>query len=175
VPALVFVLRTTPKRTDQETATMTIAERVQQDMIAAMKVREELKLSTLRMVKSALKLKEIDKRAPLTDAEAMQILATLIKQRREAIEQFTQGNRPELAAKEAAEIPIIEAYLPKMADEAQIVSIVQAVVAELAASGAKPTAKEMGSVMKAAQAKLQAADLRADGKLVSDKVRAALA
>lgn len=154
---------------------MTIAERVQQDMIAAMKAREELKLSTLRMVKSALKLKEIDKREPLTDAEAMQILATLIKQRREAIEQFTQGNRPELAAKEAAEIPIIEAYLPKMADEAQIVSIVQAVVAELAASGAKPTAKEMGSVMKAVQAKLQAADLRADGKLVSDKVRAALA
>ncbi len=154
---------------------MTIAERVQQDMIAAMKAREELRLSTLRMVKSALKLKEIDKRAPLTDAEAMQILATLIKQRREAIEQFTQGNRPELAAKEAAEIPIIEAYLPKMADAAQIETIVQAVVAELAASGAKPTAKEMGSVMKAAQAKLQAADLRADGKLVSDKVRAALA
>ena len=154
---------------------MTIAERVQQDMIAAMKAREELKLSTLRMVKSALKLKEIDKRAPLTDAEAMQILTMLIKQRREAIEQFTQGNRPELAAKEAAEIPIIEAYLPKMADEAQIEAIVQAVVAELAASGAKPTAKEMGSVMKAAQAKLQAADLRADGKLVSDKVRAALA
>jgi len=154
---------------------MTIAERVQQDMIAAMKAREELKLSTLRMVKSALKLKEIDKRAPLTDAEAMQILATLIKQRREAIEQFTQGNRPELAAKEAAEIPIIEAYLPKMADAAQIEAIVQAVVAELTASGAKPTAKEMGSVMKAVQAKLQAADLRADGKLVSDKVRAALA
>ncbi len=154
---------------------MTIAERVHQDMIAAMKAREELRLSTLRMVKSALKLKEIDKRGPLTDAESIQILTTLIKQRREAIEQFTKGNRMELAEKEAAEIPIIEHYLPKMADEAQIASIVQTVIAALTAAGTQPTAKEMGSVMKAVQAKLQAADLRADGKLVSDRVRAALA
>jgi uncharacterized protein YqeY len=154
---------------------MTIAERVQQDMIAAMKAREEARLSTLRMVKSALKLREVEKRAPLTDAEAIQILTTQIKQRREAIEQFTQGNRPELAAKEAAEIPIIEAYLPKMADEATIRALVQAVVAEITASGAKPTAKEMGGVMKAVQAKLQASDLRADGKQVSEIVRAALA
>ena len=154
---------------------MTIAERVQQDMIAAMKAREELRLSTLRMVKSALKMKEIDKRAPLADAESTQVLSTLIKQRREAIEQFTQGNRPELAAKEAAEIPIIEAYLPQMASAEQIAASVQAAIAEIAASGTRPTAKDMGSVMKAVQARLQAANLRADGKLVSDKVRAALA
>ena len=154
---------------------MTIAERVQQDMIAAMKAREELRLSTLRMVKSALKMKEIDKRAPLADAESMQVLSTLIKQRREAIEQFTQGNRPELAAKEAAEIPIIEAYLPQMASAEQIAASVQAAIAEIAASGTRPTAKDMGSVMKAVQARLQAANLRADGKLVSDQVRAALA
>ncbi len=154
---------------------MTLVERVHQDMVVAMKAREEARLSTLRMIKTALKNKEIEKRAPLTDAEAVQILATQIKQRRESMEQFTKGNRPELAAKEAAEIPIIEHYMPKVADEAQIHALVQAVIAEITASSAKPTAKEMGSVMKAVQSRLQAEDLRADGKLVSEIVRAALA
>lgn len=154
---------------------MSLVERVHLDMVAAMKAREEARLSTLRMVKTALKNKEIDKRAPLTDAEAVQILATLVKQRRESIEQFTKGNRPELAAKEAAEIPVIEHYMPKVADEAKIHAIVQAVVAELSESGTRPTAKDMGGVMKTVQARLQAEDLRADGKLVSEMVRAALA
>jgi len=154
---------------------MTLVERVHQDMIAAMKAREEARLSTLRMIKTALKNKEIEKRAPLTDAEAVQILTTQIKQRRESMEQFTKGNRPELAAKEAAEIPIIEHYMPKVADEAQIRALVQAVIAEITASSAKPTAKDMGGVMKTVQARLQAEDLRADGKLVSEIVRAALA
>lgn len=154
---------------------MSLVERVHQDMVAAMKSREEARLSTLRMVKTALKNKEIDKRAPLTDPEAVQILVTLVKQRRESIEQFTKGNRPELAAKEAAEIPIIEHYMPKVADEGKIRTIVQAVVAELSESGTKPAAKDMGGVMKAVQARLQAEDLRADGKLVSDMVRGALA
>ena len=154
---------------------MGLVEQVHQDMVAAMKAREEARLSTLRMMKTALKNKEIDKRAPLTDAEAVQILVTLVKQRRESIEQFTKGNRPELAAKEAAEIPIIEHYMPKVADEGKIRAIVQAVIAEMSAAGTKPTAKEMGSVMKAVQAKIQADGLRADGKLVSEIVRAALA
>ena len=154
---------------------MSLVERVHQDMVAAMKAREEARLSTLRMVKTALKNKEIDKRAPLTDAEAVQILVTLVKQRRESIEQFTKGNRLELAAKEAAEIPIIEHYMPKVADEGTIRAMVQAVVGELSESGTKPTAKDMGGVMKAVQARLQAEDLRADGKLVSEMVRGALA
>ncbi|MGC9292015.1 MAG: GatB/YqeY domain-containing protein [Acidobacteriaceae bacterium] len=154
---------------------MGLLEQVQKDMVAAMKSREEARLSTLRMMKSALKNKEIDKRAPLTDAEAVQVLATLVKQRRESVEQFTQGNRPELAAKEAAEIPIIEHYMPRGADAAQVRSLVQAVITEISAAGSRPTAKEMGSVMKAVQAKVQAEGLRADGKLVSEIVRAALA
>ena len=92
---------------------MTISERVNQDMVAAMKAREEARLSTIRMIKTALKNKEIDKRAPLDDQEAMAVLNTMIKQRKESIEQFTKGNRPELAEKEATEITLIEGYLPK--------------------------------------------------------------
>ncbi len=91
---------------------MTIGERVQADIVAAMKAREEHKLTTLRMVKSALKNKEIDKREKLTDAEESQILTTLIKQRKESVESFTKGGRPELAAKEQAESGMIEGYLP---------------------------------------------------------------
>ena len=153
---------------------MNLTERVHQDMVAAMKAREELRLSTLRMMKTALKNKEIDKRAPLTDAEAAQILTTMVKQRRESIEQFTKGNRPELAEKEAAEIDIIEGYMPKPAGEDQIRGMVEAAVAELSASGQRPTAKDMGSVMKAVQARIQAAGLRADGRQVSELVRSAL-
>ena len=154
---------------------MSLTERVHQDMVAAMKAKSPDRLSTLRMMKTALKNKEIDKRAPLTDAEATQILVTMVKQRRDSIEQFTKGNRPELAAKEAAEIPIIESYMPKAAGEAEVREIIGQVIADLSAAGARPTAKEMGSVMKAVQAKFQAAGLRAEGKQVSDMVKAALA
>ena len=153
---------------------MSLTEKVHQDMVAAMKSREELRLSTLRMMKTALKNKEIDKRAPLTDAEAAQIFTTMVKQRRESIEQFTKGNRPELADKEAAEIVIIEGYMPKAAGEDQIRGMVEAAIAEIAAAGQPPTVKDMGSVMKAVQAKIQAAGLRADGRQVSELVRSAL-
>lgn len=154
---------------------MGLAEKIHQDMLAAMKSREELRLSTLRMMKTALKNKEIDKRAPLTEAESAQILTTMVKQRRESIEQFTQGNRPELAEKEAAEIVIIEAYMPKAAGEAEIRGMVDAAIAEISAAGERPTAKDMGRVMKAVQAKLQAAGVRADGRQVSEIVKASLA
>lgn len=154
---------------------MSLTDKVQQDMVAAMKAREVDRLSTLRMMKAALKNKEIDKRAPLTDAEAGQILITMVKQRQDSIEQFTKGNRMDLADKEAAEIPIIESYLPKSASEADIRGIVEAVVAEMSAAGQRPTPRDMGSVMKAVQAKFQAAGMRADGKLVSEQVKAALA
>lgn len=154
---------------------MSLTDKVQQDMVEAMKARQTDRLSTLRMMKSALKSKEIDKRAPLTDTEAGQVLITMVKQRRDSIEQFTKGNRLDLAEKEAAEIPIIESYLPKVASESDIRSVIEAVIAEMSATGQKPTPKDMGSVMKAVQAKIQATGLRADGKQVSEAVKSALA
>lgn len=154
---------------------LSLVETVDRDMIAAMKAREPERLSTLRMLKTAFKNKEIEKRAKLTDAEAQQVLTTLIKQRHDSIEQFTRGNRPELAAKEAAEIVLIETYMPRSAGEAEIRALVEAVIAEISAAGARPGSKDMGTVMKAVQAKIQANALRADGKQVSELVRAELA
>jgi hypothetical protein len=128
------------------------------------------------MVKSALRSKEIDKRQPLTDAEQTQILTTLLKQRRESVESFTKGNRPELAAKEQAEIAMIEAYMPQAAGEDQIRAIVVTAIADLAASsGAKPGPRDMGAAMKIVQQRILAGGLRADGKLVSELVKAELA
>jgi uncharacterized protein len=154
---------------------MTIGEKIQADIVTAMKARDEHKLTTLRMVKSALKNKEIDKREKLSDAEESQILTTLIKQRKESVESFTKGNRPELAEKERVEIGIIEAYLPQAAGEDEIRAVVQAAIAQIAEGGTKPGPKEMGSVMKAVQQRIQAGGLRADGKLVSEIVKAELA
>lgn len=154
---------------------MTIAQRVEADIVTAMKARDEHKLTTLRMVKSALKNKAIDKRADLTDAEESQILATLIKQRRESVESFTKGNRPELAEKERTEIGIIETYLPKEAGEDEIRQVVQGAIAHLAEGGTKPGPKDMGAAMKVVQQRILANGLRADGKLVSEIVKAELA
>ena len=151
---------------------MTLVEKVNHDMVAAMKARTADRLSTLRMVKSALKNKEIDQRAPLTDTQALQVLTTLIKQRRESIEQFTKGNRPELAAKETAEIAVIEEYMPKAASESEVASLVDQTIQELRAQGTTIGPKEMGAVMKAVQAKIQAAGIRADGRQVSEIVKA---
>lgn len=150
---------------------MSISEQVQKDMVEAMRSRSELRLSTLRMVKSALKNKEIDKRAPLDEKEAQQVLSTLIKQRRDSIEQFQKGGRQELADKEAAEITIIEAYLPKALGEEDIVAVVKATIAEMGS----PTMKDMGTVMKNVMAKLQASGARVEGKTVSDIVKKNLA
>jgi hypothetical protein len=149
--------------------------RIDHDIIAAMKARDGERTTTLRMVKTALKNKEIEKRQPLTEAEGQQILTTLIKQRRESVEQFTKGNRPELAAKEAGEITLIEGYMPKAAGEDEIRSHVQHTITDLSASGTKPGPKDMGSVMKAVQARIQAAGIRADGRQVSEIVKAELA
>jgi len=154
---------------------MSIGEKIQTEIVVAMKARDEHRLTTLRMVKSALKNKEIDKREPLTDAEETQILTTLIKQRKESVESFTKGGRPELAAKEATEIVMIEGFLPQAAGEEELRALVQAAIAQLAEAGAKPGPKEMGTVMKAVQQRIQAAGLRADGKLVSELVKAELA
>jgi uncharacterized protein YqeY len=154
---------------------MSLVETIDRDIVASMRAKATDKLSVLRMVKTAFKMKEIDKREPLTEAEALQILTTLIKQRRDSIEQFTKGNRPELAAKEADEIVVIESYMPKAVGEVEIRPLVSQAIDEMTAAGARPTAKDMGSVMKAVQAKIQAAGIRADGKLVSEIVKGELA
>jgi uncharacterized protein YqeY len=146
---------------------MSIPEKIQQDMVEAMRSRQEPRLSTLRMVKTALKNKEIDKRAPLDDKEALAVLSTLIKQRKDSIEQFTKGGRQELADKEAAEITIIESYMPKAAGEDEVVATVRATITEMGS----PTMKDMGTVMKTAMGKFAAAGTRVDGKLVSEIVK----
>jgi uncharacterized protein YqeY len=152
-----------------------IPQQIERDVVAAMKARDGERTTALRMLKTALRNKEIEKRSPLTDAEAVQILTTLIKQRRESIEQFTKGNRPELAAKEASEIELIEAYMPRAASEADIRKLVEETLAELACSGDDLGPKDMGAAMKAVQSRIQAKGLRADGRQVSEIVKAKLA
>jgi len=150
---------------------MSLVEQIQKDITAAMKAREEQRLSTLRMVKSALHHRQIEKMAPLDDKESQAVLTTLIKQRKDSVEQFTKGGRQEMADKEAAEIVLIESYLPKATSEAEVVAGVKAVVAEMGA----PTMKDMGSVMKNAMARFNAAGRRVDGKMVSEAVKRELA
>ena len=155
---------------------MSIAEKIGADIITAMKARDEHRLTTLRMVKSALRSKEIDKRQPLTDAEETAILSTLLKQRRESVESFTKGDRPELAAKEQAEIAMIEPYMPQAADEDQVREIVQTAIAHMAGTGGqKPGPRDMGAAMKLVQQRILANGLRADGKMLSEMVKAELA
>jgi uncharacterized protein YqeY len=155
----------------------TIAERIGKDIITAMKAKDEHTLTTLRMVKSALRSKEIDKREPLTDAEETQILTTLIKQRKESVESFTRGGRPELAEKEKLEITMIECYLPQAASEEEIRAVVHGAVEHMAAGAgeSKLGMKDMGVVMNVVKQRLLASGLRADGKIVSDMVKAELA
>jgi hypothetical protein len=141
-----------------------------------MKARDSERTTTLRLITTALKNKAIEKRTELTAAESEQILATMIKQRRDSIEQFTKGGRPELAAKEATEIAVIEEFLPKALSSDELAALVGQVVAQIAeGAGQKPSPKEMGTVIKAVQAKLAADGLRAEGRLVSEAVKVALA
>lgn len=137
-------------------------------MTEAMKARAEDRLSALRMIKTALKKTEIDSMKPLDERTEQQVLNTLIKQRREAAEMFRKGGRPEQAEKEEAELRLIESYMPAMASEEEIEAAIAAALAETGVT----SAKQMGAVMKAVQAAL--AGKRADGKVLSDKVRARL-
>jgi len=146
---------------------MTLSEQIQKDITTAMKARDEQRLSCLRMVKTALKNREIEKMAPLDDKEAKQVLSTLIKQRKDSVEQFTKGGRREMADKEAAEIKLIETYMPKAAGEEDIVAGVKAVITEMGA----PTMKDMGVVMKNVMARFAAAGMRVEGKQVSEVVK----
>src|ERR1700720_1387338 len=150
---------------------MTLSEQIQKDITAAMKARDEHRLSCLRMMKTALKNREIEKMAPLDDKEAQQVLSTLIKQRKESVEQFTKGGRQEMADKEAAEIVLIETYLPKAVGEAEVVAGVKAIIAEMGS----PTMKDMGTVMKNVMARFSGAGMRVDGKVVSEAVKRELA
>jgi uncharacterized protein len=150
---------------------MALIDQIQKDIVAAMKAKDEPRLSALRMVKTALQLKTVEKMSPLDDKESQAVLATLIKQRKESIEQFTKGGRQDMADKEAAEIALIETYLPKAASEADIAAGVKAVIAEMGS----PTMKDMGSVMKNAMARFSTAGMRVDGKIVSELVKKELA
>ena len=136
---------------------------------AAMRRQDQIRLVALRMLKAALVNREIDRGRALDDGEARQVVGTLVKQRKDSIEQFLKGGRKDLADKEAAEIVVLEAYLPPSADPA---AVEQAVVEAIAETGAT-SAKDMGRVMKAAMAKL--AGQSVDGKIVSDLVRQKLA
>jgi len=144
---------------------MSYIERIQNDLTAAMKEKDELRLSVLRMMKSALKNKEIEKMRPLEDLESLQVLQTLVKQRHESVEQFTKGGRKDLAEKEKKEIALIEKYLPAAPSDDEIHHAVEAAIAE---SGAN-SLKQMGAVIKAARAKLEGKTV--DGKALSDRVR----
>jgi uncharacterized protein YqeY len=146
---------------------MSLKERIVKDMTAAMKAREAARLSTLRMVKAALQNREIEKGEPLTDDETAKLLQSLVKQRRDSVEQYDKAGRAELAEKERAEIAVIEEYLPQAASREEIERAVAEAIAETGAS----SMKEMGAVMKAAQAKLGGS---ADGRAVSEIVRAKL-
>jgi uncharacterized protein len=150
---------------------MSMIDQIQKDLVAAMKSKDEARLSCLRMVKTALKLRETEKMGPLDDKESQQVLSTLIKQRKESVEQFTKGGRQEMADKEAAEIKVIESYLPKAAGEEEIVAGVRAVIAEMGSPGMK----DMGTVMKNVMARFAGASMRVDGKVVSDAVKKELA
>ena len=144
---------------------MGLVQRIQEDLTQAMKAKEELRLSVLRMMKSALKNKEVEKIRPLEEGEVVQVLRTLIKQRRESIEMFTKGGRPELAAKETKEIAFIEAYLPSAPTPVEMDQAIERAIAETKAN----SPKQMGAVVKAAKALLEGKTV--DGKALSDRAR----
>lgn len=147
---------------------MPLLDKVQQDMIEAMRAKDEARLSALRMIKTALKKHEVDAMKRLDEATEMQVMSTLLKQRRESVDMFRKGGREELAAKEEAEITIIEGYLPAAPSSAELEAAVTAAIAETGAN----SPKQMGAVIKAVQGKLTGK--RVDGKAVSDLVKAKL-
>lgn len=144
---------------------MALMEQIQKDLTAAMMSKDELRTSVLRMVKSALKYKEVEKVRPLEDAETIQVLQTLLKQRRESVEQFAKGGRQDLVDKETKEIAILETYLPAGATDADMSAAIEAAIKET--GGNSP--KAMGTVIKAAKARLEGKTV--DGKTLSDRVK----
>jgi uncharacterized protein YqeY len=144
---------------------MSLAEQIQKDLVDAMRAKDELRLSVLRGIKAAIKHREVEKIRTLDGPEFIQILQTLVKQRKESIEQFTKGNRPELAEKETKELAIIESYLPAGASEAEMNAAITRAISETGAN----SVKQMGAVVKAARVALEGKTV--DGKALSDLVR----
>ena len=147
---------------------MALLDQIQKDMVAAMKAREEARLDAIRMIKAALQRYTVDTMKPLDEQAELQILNTLVKQRREAADMFRKGNRPELADKEDQELKLIESYMPSAPSDAEIDEAIAAAMAETGITALK----QMGVVMKAAQAKLTGK--RVDGKALSERVRSKL-
>jgi uncharacterized protein YqeY len=147
---------------------MSLKQQIVSDLTASMKAQDAPRTSTLRMVKAAVMNREIEKGGELDDEEMMKLLRSLVKQRRDSVEQYEKGGRPELAAKEQTEIAVIETYLPQGASRAEIEAAVAAAIAETGAG----SMKDMGRVMKAVQAAL--AGKNADGRTVSEIVKAKL-
>jgi uncharacterized protein YqeY len=148
---------------------MSLAEKIQSDIVVAMKARDDFKLSVLRMVKAAIQLKEVEKLRKLDENESIQLLQTILKQRKESIDQFTKGGRPELAEKETKEAALIEQYLPAGASAEEMDAAILKAIAETGAN----SMKQMGAVVKAAKAALEGKTV--DGKALSDLVRQRLA
>jgi uncharacterized protein len=147
---------------------MTLSDQIQKDLTDAMRSKDELRLSVLRGIKSAIKYKETEKIRALDEPESIQLLQTLVKQRKESIDQFQKGNRPDLVEKETKELAIIESYLPAGATEAEMDAAIAKAIAETSAA----SIKQMGAVVKAAKAALEGKTV--DGKALSDRVRARL-
>ena len=148
---------------------MSLSERIQKDLVDAMRAKDELRLSVLRGMKAAIKHKEVEKIRVLDEAESIQILQTLVKQRKESIEQFSKGNRPELADKETKELSILESYLPASASKAEMNAAIDKAIADTSGN----SMKQMGAVVKAAKSALEGKSV--DGKALSDLVRERLA
>ncbi|HXX13950.1 MAG TPA: GatB/YqeY domain-containing protein [Candidatus Eremiobacteraceae bacterium] len=144
---------------------MSISEQVQKDIVTAMKSKDEMRLSVLRMIKSAFQLKQVEKKRPLDAGESIQLLQTLAKQRKESIEQFSKGGRQDLVDKETSELKILESYLPAGASEADIDAAISKAVKDVGAT----SIKQMGAVVKAARENLTGKTV--DGKALSDRVR----
>jgi len=144
---------------------MSLSERIQKDLVDAMRAKDELRLSVLRGMKAAIKHKEVEKIRMLDEAESIQILQTLVKQRKESIEQFSKGNRPELADKETKELAILESYLPASASKDEMNAAIDKAIAETGAN----SMKQMGMVIKSAKSSLEGKSV--DGKILSDLVR----
>lgn len=147
---------------------MSFLKKIEDDMKTAMKARESFRLGVLRLIKAAVKQKELEPPVhTLTDPEVVALLSTLVKQRRDSVEQYTKGGREDLAANESAEITVIQEYLPKALDESELEAMILAAMAACGASGPQ----DMGKVMKELKDKTAG---RVDGKVLSDKVKAAL-
>ena len=150
---------------ENEVDAMSLSEQIQKDIVTAMKAKEEMRLSVLRMVKAAIQLKEVEKMRKMDETESIALLQTLVKQRKESIDQFGKGGRQDLVDKEQKELAILEAYLPAGASDAEMDAAIAKAIAETGAN----SMKQMGAVVKAAKTALEGKTV--DGKALSDRVR----